>query len=66
MNEEEKIKSIETLVNDCHIAHQETIIVQLIYRLEKEYIELAELATMGNYKNSWTHKDVLNYITYET
>jgi len=64
MNDREK--DIERLVSDCIIAHQETIIVKLISKLEQEYRDLANLATLGEYKNSWTHKEVLDYITYET
>lgn len=57
-------EKIENLVYDCIVAHQETIIVQLIYQLEKDYKELARLVTMDEYKSDWTHKQVLDYITY--
>ena len=57
-------EEIENLVYDCIVAHQETIIVQLIYQLEKDYKELARLVTMDEYKSDWTHKQVLDYITY--
>ncbi len=63
---EERFKSIETLVTDCYIAHQEDIIVRLIYQLEKEYGELASLASLGEYQKHWSHDYLLNYITYET
>jgi flagellar biosynthesis/type III secretory pathway ATPase len=59
-------KSIEKLVNDCVLAHQEAIIVQLIYRLEKEYKEVAMLASLGEYQETWTHQKLLDYVTYET
>ena len=59
-------KSIEKLVNDCVLAHQEAIIVQLIYRLEKEYKEVAMLARLGEYQETWTHQKLLDYVTYET
>jgi len=59
-------KAIEKLVCDCQIAHQEAIIVQLIYRLEKEYKELAMLASLGEYQDTWTHQKLLDYVTYET
>jgi hypothetical protein len=64
MNERES--AIETLVADCIIAHQEYILVKLISELETDYQELAKLATMGEYKKDWTHKKVLDYITFET
>lgn len=68
MNEEDSVdreKFLETLVSDCIIAHQESIIVKLIVQLEKDYHELAELATMGKYSLDWTHQQVLDYITKE-
>lgn len=64
--QEAREKSIEKLVNDCHLAHQEAIIVQLIYRLEKEYKELAMLASLGEYQETWTHQKLLDHVTYET
>lgn len=62
-NREEEIQS---LVEDCILAHQEIILVKLIAKLEEEYNELAKLATFGEYKNIWTHKELLDFITYET
>jgi len=59
-------KAIETLVLDCIVAHQETILVKLISELEANYIELAKLSSMGEYQSSWTHKQLLDFITYET
>mgnify|MGYP003126055944 CR=1 FL=1 len=66
MEEEEREKAIEILVGDCIMAHQESIIVKLISELERDYVELAKLATMGEYTEEWTHPQVLDYITYET
>lgn len=65
MCNEERMKSIETLVSDCYFAHQEAIIVKLICGLEEEYSELAKVITAGEYDSSWTHKKLLDYITYE-
>jgi hypothetical protein len=62
----EREKAIQLLVSDCLVAHQEIIIVKLIAELEKDYEDLAKLATMGEYNTNWTHPEVLDYITYET
>jgi len=62
--DEERRKSIETLVSDCIFAHQEAIIVRLIQQLESDYKDLARLATFGEYNSSWTHEDVLDYVTF--
>lgn len=58
-------EEIANLVTECFLVHQEAVLVNLILELELDYIELANLATMGEYKSSWTHKQVLDYITNE-
>jgi hypothetical protein len=62
---ESRFTAVERLVSDCIIAHQETIIVRLIVELEKNYKEIAKLSTLGEYKDDWTHEQVLDYITKE-
>ena len=64
MNNREQ--EISQLVQDCLIAHQEIILIKLIVQLEKEYKEIAQLSTLGEYNPNWTHKEVLDYITYNT
>ena len=63
--EEERQYFLETLVSDCFLANQESIIVKLIMQLEDDYKELATLGTMGKDEVDWTHKQVLDYITKE-
>lgn len=57
---------IDGLVYEAIATHNEIIIIELIKKLESDYIEIASLATMGQYKKNWTHLEVLDYITYET
>jgi len=59
-------EEIQSLVEDCVIAHQEIILVKLIAKLEQEYKELAKLATLGEYRDNWTHRELLDFVTYET
>lgn len=56
----------EELVYECIATHNEMVLVQLIDTLRREYDDLAKLSTFGEYKTSWTHEDVLNYVTYHT
>ena len=37
---------IRDLVEECILTHNELILVELIYRLEKEYVEVSELSTL--------------------
>lgn len=65
-NDDSSRDSIAELVHECIVTHNELILIELLYNLEKEYREVSKLATMGEYTKSWTHQDVLNYITYHT
>ncbi len=56
---------IAKLVHECISTHNELILIHLILRLETNYIELATLSTLGAYRKSWTHEDVMNHLTYE-
>ena len=48
------------------MSHNEEILVNLIFYLEKDYIDVARLGTLDAYDATWTHEDVLNYMTYHT
>ena len=62
----DRFEEIENLVNDCIISNNTIILTKLILQLEKDYKELAQLATFGKYEDNWTHIELLNYITEET
>tara|TARA_B100001094_G_scaffold318092_1_gene361255 strand:+ start:134 stop:367 length:234 start_codon:yes stop_codon:yes gene_type:complete len=59
-------EEIRDLVDQCIFTHNEEILVNLIFYLEKEYIDIARLGTLDAYEPSWTHEEVLNYMTYHT
>lgn len=65
-SEEDEQYFIDSLVYEAIATHNEIIIIQLIKKLEEDYIEVCKLATMGEYSKGWTHRQVLDYITYET
>lgn len=56
---------IAKLVYECISTHNEIILIDLITKLEKNYMDLAKLATLGEYKTHWTHEDIMNYVTYD-
>lgn len=66
MSDELRIKDITTLVEECIKNNKIDFLANIIYVLQKNYKELAELCTDGNYHEGWTHNKVLDYITYET
>lgn len=59
-------EEIRDLVDQCLLTHNTEILVNLIFYLEKDYIDIARLGTLDAYKSSWTHEEVLNYMTYHT
>lgn len=60
-----RLDAIRKLLSDSIYSHNEEVIVNLIFKLEKEYVELAQLSTLGEYRRDWTHPQVLDYITKE-
>jgi hypothetical protein len=57
---------IRDLISECLSTNNQEILVNLIYRLELEYNEIAKLATLGEYDVSWGHLKTIDYITKET
>lgn len=59
------VKQALIVIEDCIIKNKLEFLAELMVKLENEYIELARLITDDNYKANWTHKEVLDYFTYE-
>jgi hypothetical protein len=59
------VRKTLSLVEDCMHQNKLEFLAELIVRLEREYIEIARLATDDNYQPNWTHVQVLDYLTYE-
>ena len=58
------LESIRLLVEDAIQTNNELYIAHLINKLLTEYQEIATIVTENKYKKTWTHQDVLNFITY--
>lgn len=58
-------ESMRKLVDESIESHKIGFLVELLCKLQDDYIDLARLATDDHYQSSWTHKQVLDYITYE-
>ena len=61
---DETLNSMRQLVNESIFSHNEEYLAQLMHKNLEEYKELALLVTEGQYKKTWTHRDVLNFVTY--
>jgi hypothetical protein len=62
---DENKESIRLLVEEAIKNHKIDFLVTLIAKFQSEYIDIAKLATEDQYQISWTHKQVLDFITYE-
>lgn len=58
-----RVDELNELVEECFLVHRKDIIVNMIAKLENEYRQLAKLATCNRYTNSWSHEDVLGYVS---
>lgn len=58
------LDAMRQLVSESIFSHNEEYLAQLIHKNLEEYKELALLVTEGKYKKTWTHRDVLNFVTY--
>lgn len=56
---------VRKFVLDAVSSHNEEVIIQAFCELEKEYKELATLSSDGAYEKSWTHEDLLDYLTHQ-
>lgn len=65
-NEDLELEDIKKLVLECIKNEKITFICNIIYTLQKNYTELAELSTNGSYNSGWSHQKVLDYVTYES
>jgi flagellar biosynthesis/type III secretory pathway ATPase len=61
----DNLDSLREVVNDCINTNNTEFLIQLLHRLQTEYNEIAKLSTLGNYREGWSHKKVLDYITKE-
>jgi hypothetical protein len=62
----DRIELIRDLILECISTNNLEVIVELIHKLEIEYNEIANLATLGEYDVSWGHLKTIDYITKET
>lgn len=61
----DNLDCLRELVYEAIQTNNIEFLVKLIHNLQKEYVELAELATLSAYDPKWSHKKLLDYITKE-
>jgi hypothetical protein len=59
------IKEMIQLINECVKKDKIDFLAAIICKIQKEYQEICELSTDGDYQVTWTHQQVLDYLTYQ-
>lgn len=63
--DEYDIAAMLVVIEDCIKKDKLEFLANVICKLQKEYQEVCELSTDGEYQITWTHKQVLDYLTYQ-
>jgi hypothetical protein len=58
-------KDMMHIINECIKNDKIEFLANLIINLQKEYQEIALLSTDGEFQPSWTHKMVMDHLTYQ-
>jgi|LauGreSBDMM110SN_4_FD.fasta_scaffold23828_5 hypothetical protein len=61
----QKVDDVLKIINECIRTNKLDFIANLIVTLQNDYTDLAKLTTDDNYQPNWTHKQTLDYLTYE-
>jgi hypothetical protein len=51
------------MVEACIKKKETAFLAKLILKLQKDYLEVAKLSSDGRYKETWTHANLLDYLT---
>lgn len=59
-------KEMMHIINECIKNDKIEFLANLIINLQTEYQEIALLSTDGEFQTSWTHKMVMDHLTYQS
>ena len=62
---DEKLQAMLDVVKDCVAKDKLEFLATILCNLQKEYQEVCKLSTDGEYNPTWTHKQVLDHLTYQ-
>jgi hypothetical protein len=66
MSKIQQLKEVIQLIEECIAQNKIEFLAKLIITLQENYNDVATLSTDGNYNEQWTHRQVLDYLTYES
>lgn len=62
--DKDKLSAMLAVVEDCVKNDKLEFLASILYKLQIEYNEICELSTDGEFQPSWTHKQVLDHLTF--
>jgi len=65
MDNNDDILEMTQLINECVKNDQVEFFAGIVCKLQREYKEVCELSTDGDFQATWTHQQVLDYLTYQ-
>lgn len=66
MHQDNDYQIMMELIQECIKNNKLEFLAKLMVKLQNEYYEIASLSTNGEFQPSWTHTQLLDYITYES
>lgn len=66
IDDKQEIQRMLLIIEEAIKENKLKFIANLICTLQREYQEVCKLCTDGEYQQSWTHKMVLDYLTFES
>tara|TARA_Y100000296_G_C5063638_1_gene201178 strand:+ start:382 stop:612 length:231 start_codon:yes stop_codon:yes gene_type:complete len=63
---QKELNQVAHLIQECIKKENVELIAKILIVMKTEYLELAYLATDGEYKEGWTHTDIMNFLTKGT
>ena len=61
-NHQEKIQKLTTILNDCIREFGIEYVAKELIRFYEQYREIACVVTHGQYKDNWTHANLMKFI----
>ena len=65
MHQDEEMRNMVEVIDHCILNDKKEFLASLIIKIQREYKEIAALSTDGEYQITWTHNDLLDYLTYQ-
>lgn len=66
MHQNDEIRVMVGVIENCIKENKIEFLANLIVKLQKEYQDIASLSTDGEYQITWTHHQVLDFLTYQS